>query len=156
MITNHQRRVRVALAPLERYCQQLRRLLKLPLDTAAVRLVSDPRMARWNRVYRAEHASTDVLSFPSGDGRKHNRNRFRGSLRRGASFHRAELQYLGDIAISPLVAQRNARRFGRTLTQELKILILHGMLHLLGYDHETDRGEMERLENRLRRRLRLG
>lgn len=63
--------------------------------------------------------------------------------------------YLGDIAISPVTARRNARRFGRTLPDELRILILHGVLHLLGYDHETDDGEMERVENRLRAKLGL-
>lgn len=63
--------------------------------------------------------------------------------------------YLGDIAIAPAVARRNARRFARTLDGELKILILHGVLHLLGYDHETDQGQMDRVEARLRRRLGL-
>jgi probable rRNA maturation factor len=53
------------------------------------------------------------------------------------------------------VARRNAQRFGRTLEVELRILVLHGILHLLGYDHESDHGEMERLEGRLRRRLGL-
>ena len=63
--------------------------------------------------------------------------------------------YLGDIAISPQTAQRNARRFGRTLPQELRILLLHGLLHLMGYDHDTDSGQMERRERRLRRELGL-
>ena len=63
--------------------------------------------------------------------------------------------YLGDIAIAPAVARQNARRFGRTFGDELRILILHGILHLMGYDHETDGGQMERSERRLRRRLGL-
>jgi probable rRNA maturation factor len=63
--------------------------------------------------------------------------------------------FLGDIAISPTVARRNAKTYGRTVSEEILILILHGVLHLLGYDHETDRGEMERVEATLRRRLRL-
>ena len=62
-------------------------------------------------------------------------------------------EFLGDIAISPKVARRNAKSLGRQLPEELKVLILHGVLHLLGYDHETDRGEMERIEMRLRRKL---
>jgi rRNA maturation RNase YbeY len=62
---------------------------------------------------------------------------------------------LGDIAISPATARRNAKKFGRTLPDELQILILHGVLHLLGYDHETDNGQMTRVENRLRRKLGL-
>jgi probable rRNA maturation factor len=62
---------------------------------------------------------------------------------------------LGDIAISPAIARRNAKAFGRTLSEEICILMLHGVLHLLGYDHETDRGEMERVETKLRSRLGL-
>ena len=63
--------------------------------------------------------------------------------------------YLGDIAISPATARRNAKQYRRTLPNELQILILHGVLHLLGYDHETDRGKMHRIEQTLRRRLGL-
>jgi len=66
-----------------------------------------------------------------------------------------EAHFLGDIAISPATARRNARKFRRTLPSELQILILHGVLHLLGYDHETDNGQMTRMENRLRRKLGL-
>jgi rRNA maturation RNase YbeY len=66
-----------------------------------------------------------------------------------------EADFLGDIAISPATARRNAKKFHRTLPSELQILILHGVLHLLGYDHETDRGQMTRKENHLRRRLGL-
>jgi rRNA maturation RNase YbeY len=66
-----------------------------------------------------------------------------------------EAHHLGDIAISPATARRNAKKFGRTLPDELQILILHGVLHLLGYDHETDKGQMTRVENRLRRKLGL-
>jgi probable rRNA maturation factor len=62
---------------------------------------------------------------------------------------------LGEIAIAPAVAQRNAKSYGRTFAAELKILILHGILHLLGYDHEADRGEMYRMEYRLRKQLGL-
>jgi probable rRNA maturation factor len=63
--------------------------------------------------------------------------------------------YWGDIAIAPAIARQNARRFGRALNDEMRILILHGILHLMGYDHETDNGQMERREMRLRRRLGL-
>jgi len=66
-----------------------------------------------------------------------------------------EANHLGDIAISPATARRNAKKFGRTLPTELQILVLHGVLHLLGYDHENDNGQMTRIENRLRRRLGL-
>lgn len=63
--------------------------------------------------------------------------------------------YLGDIAIAPAVARANARRFGRPFSDELRILILHGVIHLMGYDHETDHGEMDRLEQSVRRSLGL-
>jgi len=96
--------------------------------TVAVSLVSDVEIARLNRTYRGKHGATDVLSFPAGG--------------RG-----------GDIAISPAAARRNARADGRAVNQELRVLILHGVLHLAGYDHETDQGQMERREHQLRRRL---
>ncbi len=63
--------------------------------------------------------------------------------------------YVGDIALSPETARRNARRYSRSLPEELRILVLHGLIHLAGFDHETDEGQMERLERRLRRRLGL-
>ena len=64
--------------------------------------------------------------------------------------------FLGDIAISPVVARRNAKAYrAHACAEEICVLILHGVLHLLGYDHETDRGEMERVEATLRRRLGL-
>jgi probable rRNA maturation factor len=62
---------------------------------------------------------------------------------------------LGDIAIAPETARRYARKNGRSLVVELRVLILHGVLHLLGYDHETDRGEMDRIERKMRRRFGL-
>jgi len=62
---------------------------------------------------------------------------------------------LGEIAISPAMARRNAKKYRRTLANEMRILILHGVLHLLGFDHETDRGRMNRLEQNLRGRLGL-
>lgn len=68
---------------------------------------------------------------------------------------RTHAPFLGDIAISPATARRNARKLGRTLPDELRILMLHGVLHLLGYDHETDTGQMDRLEQKLRQELGL-
>lgn len=118
-------------------------MLHLPGDAVTVCFVSDAAMARMNRSFRGKNKPTDVLSFPAGDGKD-------GDLKVAAT-----RTFLGDIAISPETARRNARRYGRTLPGELRILILHGVLHLLGYDHETDRGEMERREGRLRRRLGL-
>ena len=74
-------------------------------------------------------------------------------MSQGAAGLRGE--FLGDVVISPTVARRNAKRFGRTMAEEIRILLLHGILHLMGYDHESDRGEMESVEAKLRSRLRL-
>lgn len=138
MIENRQRRVRVSLGPLAEFAERALRAAGLPPDSVTVRLVSDPAIARMNRAWRGKRGPTDVLSFPASNG---------APRRAGAA------GYAGDIAISPQTARRNARRLGRRLDAELRVLVLHGMLHLAGYDHETDHGEMERLERRLRRRL---
>ena len=97
--------------------------------TITVAVVPDGRVRELNRRYRRKNSPTDVLSFPSGD-----RN------------------YLGDIVIAAGVARRQARRAGHPFQTELRVLALHGLLHLLGYDHEHDDGRMARLEARLRRR----
>ena len=97
----------------------------------AVVFAGDALLRRLNRDYRFKDKPTDVLSFESKD---------------------ADMG-LGDIVISVETARANALRFGRTLDHELEILALHGFLHVLGYDHETDRGQMEALETRLRRLL---
>jgi probable rRNA maturation factor len=161
MIINRQRRIPVPVAPLEAFLARVCARLELPGDAVAVCLVGDVAMARWNETYRGKSGATDVLSFPAnGNARKLRRRARRGKLaksRRGQSGSPpfSDSLYLGDIAISPETARRNGRRFHRTLPEELRILILHGVLHLLGYDHETDRGQMERLERRLRRELGL-
>ncbi len=156
MIVNRQRRVRVASAPLQEFLERVQKLLKIPGDVVTVCLADDRAMARWNRAYRGKRSSTDVLSFPpdvTANGSRAVRNG--RAPRSGNRRNVAPGKYLGDIAISPVIARRNARRFDRTLDAELRTLILHGVLHLLGYDHETDKGEMERYENRLRARLGL-
>jgi len=127
-----------------------RRALGLPAGALSVALVTNAEIAKWNRAYRHKHGPTDVLSFPAEPALQAPRRR--GPTRRTTA-KTAAPRYLGDIAIAPAVARRNARRFGRTFFQEMRILILHGMLHLMGYDHETDAGQMERRERRLRREL---
>ncbi|HTS13507.1 MAG TPA: rRNA maturation RNase YbeY [Candidatus Limnocylindrales bacterium] len=165
MILNQQRAVRIPLADLNRFLARARRALRLPPASVTICLVTDSQIARWNRAYRGKNRPTDVLSFPT-DVRNRNRNpRIRSHHRRArrkevfssTSFTSSpsSTSYLGDIAIAPAVARRNARRFGRSLADELRILILHGLLHLLGYDHETDSGQMDRREQRLRRALGL-
>jgi probable rRNA maturation factor len=87
-----------------------------------------------NARFRAKDRATDVLSFPVGSGAN---------------------DFAGDIAISLDIAADNARRLGHSVSEEIRILILHGILHLAGYDHEKDQGEMARKEFLLRRRFAL-
>ena len=91
-------------------------------------------MRALNRRFRGQDRATDVLSFPAElAGRR---------------------KYAGDVAISAEIAAQNARRLGHAAADEIKILVLHGLLHLAGYDHETDNGAMAHKEQRLRRQLR--
>jgi probable rRNA maturation factor len=138
MIVNRQRRISVAVRPLEEFCERASRALRFPSDAVAIQFISDSAMARLNQTFRHKRGPTDVLSFSAN-----------GS---GAS-NAGHRQYMGDIAISLETARRNARLYERSLPDELRVLILHGMIHLAGYDHETDAGEMNRLERRLRARL---
>ena len=85
-----------------------------------------------NSRFRGKRKPTDVLSFPAEALNSNGRNG------RHRPAKRASGNYLGDIAISPAAARRNARRYGRTLDEELRVLMLHGVLHLLGYDHESE------------------
>src|SRR4051794_34217087 len=98
-----------------------------------IAIVSDARVRALNRRYRHKNRATDVLSFPAG-------------------LRRAMPRFLGDIVIAAGVARRQARDAGHSLQTELRVLALHGLLHLLGYDHEQDEGQMARFERRLRAR----
>jgi probable rRNA maturation factor len=108
-----------------------------------VALVSDSRIKALNRAYRGTDRVTDVLSFPS-------QTSIRNSQSAIPNPQSAIPHHLGDIAIARGVARRQARQAGHPHTAELRVLALHGLLHLLGYDHERDNGEMHRLEQRLR------
>ena len=101
-------------------------------DSFAVRFVGDRTMRRLNRVFRAKDRTTDVLSFPGGRS--------------------PEGVHLGDVVVSVPQASRQATASAHSIGRELRLLLLHGALHCLGYDHETDDGEMSRLERRLRQR----
>ena len=146
---NHQRRMRLALQPLSKFAERVRRELGFPEQSVTICFVSDPAMARMNRKFREKTGPTDVLSFPV------RRRRIRRPPSLGSAKQRGGNDYLGDIVISPETARRYAQKHSRPLTAELRVLILHGMIHLAGYDHEVDDGEMMRLERRLRRRLGL-
>jgi len=115
-------------ADLNRFARQAQKLAGVPGDVAVL-IASNDRVQQLNRRFRKKDQPTDVLSFPRADG--------------------------GDIAISAPIAIENAARYGHQPTDELKILILHGLLHLAGYDHENDTGEMATREHALRKKLKL-
>jgi probable rRNA maturation factor len=119
--------------------------------TVSVAVVSDQRVRALNRQYRGIDRPTDVLSFPAESSPQRTRSTNFASSRKASVSSVAEL-FLGDIVIARGVARRQARELGHAETTELKVLALHGLLHLLGYDHERDNGAMARLERRLRRR----
>jgi len=125
---NRQRRRRVDIARLTAVLRGAADALAVEGEVALV-LAGDRALRKLNHRYRGKDKPTDVLSFPGQEAG------------------------LGDIVISVDSAAANAKQLGRTLPQELDVLALHGFLHVLGYDHETDDGTMERLEKRLRRRL---
>jgi probable rRNA maturation factor len=124
----------------------------------AIALVTDRRIQKLNRQYRGKDYATDVLSFEISDegfpGRRTaDRGPSTGSGPPRAS-SRGGPRFLGDIIIATGVARRQARQRGHSYATELRVLALHGFLHLLGYDHDDpeDRGRMGRAETRLRRR----
>jgi probable rRNA maturation factor len=120
-------------AALSRFLTRVRTLVKLP-GHVEVLLTSDAELKRLNRTFRGKNKPTDILSFPAP----------------------AELPELsGDLAISLDTAARQAAEHGHTVAVEIKILLLHGLLHLAGEDHEADQGEMAAREAQLRRELKL-
>ena len=134
-LRNWQRRFRLPTAAYRRLV-----LAALPLvDAGGARLTvvycGEARIRALNRDYRGIDTPTDVLSFPDGEREED------GSI------------YLGEIFIAPSVALANAREYGAPFAREMAELHLHGLLHLLGHDHETDRGEMLALQRRLLDRL---
>jgi probable rRNA maturation factor len=162
MLLNRQRAVRIANSGLNAFLARALRTLRIPRDALTICLVTNSQIARWNRDFRGKNGPTDVLSFPADGARRRTPAHSGNPKRRGAAASPASFTsltssspYLGDIAIAPAVASKNAARFGGTLDHELRILILHGILHLVGYDHETDSGQMDRREKRLRRALGL-
>jgi probable rRNA maturation factor len=158
MILNRQRAVRLARRPLESFLRRVQAEVGFQGAGVTVCLVSDAEIARLNETFRKKKGPTDVLSFPIVTRRKPRRpaSPTRSGQALGGPYKRKKAdEYLGDIAISPATARRYAKKNERTLSNELQVLILHGVLHLLGYDHETDSGEMERVERKLRKRLGL-
>jgi probable rRNA maturation factor len=121
-------------AALAKFLARARRAAGLR-GSVSVLVTSSRELQGLNRRFRGKNKPTDVLSFPAMPG-----------LMRG---------FAGDVAISAEIAARNARRLGHTAADEIRILTLHAVLHLAGYDHEQDNGQMGRKEQRLRRSLEL-
>jgi probable rRNA maturation factor len=121
-------------AALSRFLRNAQRQVGLAGEVNVL-ITSDERMLGLNREFRRNDKPTDVLAFPSS---------LNGKLR-----------VTGDIAISAQIARANAEALGHPLESEIKILLLHGLLHLAGYDHESDNGEMARVEQGLRAKLKL-
>ena len=129
-VLNRQRRHAVDARRVRQFLSQLTLQLGRPAASLSVVFVTDEAMRMYNRNYRGLDKATDVLSFAGDDG------------------------YLGDILISAETAYNQARKSGKlSFETNIRRLILHGLLHLMGYDHETDNGEMRAIERRLRRRF---
>jgi probable rRNA maturation factor len=130
-VVNRQRIRKLHVVPWIKRVEKMLDVIGKADSSVTVAFVSDKKIRELNRQFRRIDKATDVLSFPndSGDGE------------------------MGDIAISIETAERQAKQSGLTLDGEIAQLLLHGLLHLSGYDHETDNGEMNRLELRLRKKL---
>lgn len=120
-------------AALSRFLKKAQKAAGLEGDVTVL-LADDARLKQLNRGFRGKNKATDVLSFPA--------------------FENAE-GVAGDLAISLETAQRQADEHGHALEDEVRILMLHGVLHLAGYDHETDGGEMRAMEAELQAKLKL-
>jgi probable rRNA maturation factor len=119
---------------LSRFLKEAQAAVRLK-GQVSILLTTDPKIKALNRDFRRKNKATDVLSFPASE------------VSRG--------EIAGDLAISIDTARRQSQEQGHALSTELKVLILHGLLHLAGYDHEIDQGEMARRERTLRARLKL-
>jgi probable rRNA maturation factor len=129
-VVNRQRRLKLDTEAWSNFAMKALKAIGMHESSATIAFVSDDRIRQLNRQFRGVNKATDVLSFPAG-----------------------EESNLGDVAVSIDTAARQAKENGLSLDEEIAQLILHGLLHLSGYDHETDNGEMNRLELRLRRTL---
>lgn len=136
-VVNRQRKVPVSCDRWRAFAERALGVVPSNGAGATVAFVSDGAMRALNRRWRGKAGTTDVLSFPAGQ----------------EEFERGEGETLGDVVISVEQAARQAAEHGLDFEGEVRQLILHGLLHLCGYDHETDGGEMNALELRLRRRL---
>jgi probable rRNA maturation factor len=131
-VVNRQRRLKVDIVAWTTFAERALNAIGKNGATVTIAFVSDQSIRKLNQQFRSINKATDVLSFPAGGPDEMN---------------------LGDIAVSVETATAQAKENGLSFDDETAQLILHGLLHLSGYDHETDNGEMNRLELRLRKKL---
>jgi probable rRNA maturation factor len=161
LILNQQDKYVVNTSRLGEYVAELKQALRLGKYDYNVCLVDGREIRRLNSLHRGKDRATDVLSFPWNARQKLPRQRARSERARPgharpSAGERPALEFknfLGDIVISIDSAKRNARKEGHSTLNEVRWLILHGLLHLLGYNHESDQGEMTKFELALRSRL---
>ena len=136
-VINRQRRRKINAKQLSEFADQALRAIGTARTDATVVFVADAAIKKLNHQFRGKNQATDVLSFPSS----------------AEPFEIADREHLGEVVISVQRAAAQAKDNGLSVGNEVKQLILHGLLHLAGYDHETDQGEMNRLELKLRKKL---
>ncbi|MGD0458681.1 MAG: rRNA maturation RNase YbeY [Terriglobia bacterium] len=161
LILNQQSKYVVSSSRLGEFVRELRQALRLGRRDCNVCFVDDRQIKRLNSLYLGKNRATDVLSFPwmaqqRQPPQRPGSERARSRYTRRSANERAAWEFknfLGDIVISVETAKRNARQEGHSTLNEMRWLILHGVLHLLGYNHEQDHGEMTRLELAMRSRL---
>jgi len=151
VLVNLQKRYAVRAATLSAFVRQVKRRLRLGETEFNICFVEDAAIRRLNLAYRGKDKATDVLSFPWNETDGPPLRKSGSAFRRG---ERAGLKnFLGEVVISVETARRNAGAEGHSTQNEIRWLILHGVLHLLGYDHEQDNGQMAELELGLREEL---
>lgn len=138
-VVNRQRRRRIDPKQWREFGESALQVIGPGKTNATIVFVGDEAIKKLNRQFRQKNYATDVLSFPGS----------------AESFEAEAQGNLGEVVISLQRAEAQAKENGLSWPNEVKQLIVHGLLHLCGYDHETDQGEMNRLELRLRRRLRI-
>jgi probable rRNA maturation factor len=136
-IVNRQRRRKIVAKQWREFTGKALRAIGGDSRSATIVFVSDDAIKKLNRRFRGKSLATDVLSFPAG----------------AEPFEVLDRKHLGDVVISVERAAAQAKENGLSFSGEVEQLILHGLLHLCGYDHETDKGEMNRLELKLRRKM---
>ena len=136
-IINRQRRRKINAKKWHDFTARALELISKNEPAVTIVFVGDPAIRNLNRQFRNRNYATDVLSFPA----------------RAEMFETGDQSNLGEVIVSVERAAVQAKENGLTLANELQQLILHGLLHLAGYDHETDTGQMNRLELKLRKRL---